>query len=248
MKIVYFILIIVLTSGITSAQSAKPIKPGDYLNMKWKKVATKMPSEWYGSDEAKLVAENVLLYQKDIGGWTKNKNFHHIISDSTKEKIIQGKSKIGATFDNGATIRELRFLAKVHSFFKKNRYKQAFEKGLDYIFVSQYENGGWPQFFPVRGKGSYSAHITYNDNAMVNTMEFLNEIISENKEFASLQISKDIKVKAQKAFDKGVQCILKTQIFVDNKPTVWCAQHDEKHLLLQKHVLMNWNLSVVLNL
>lgn len=32
---------------------------------------------------------------------------------------------------------------------------------------------------------------------------------------------------ARASFDKGIGCILKTQIRVDGKPTVWCAQHDE---------------------
>jgi pectinesterase len=70
-------------------------------------------------------------------------------------------------------------------------------------------------------------HITFNDNAMVNTMMFLRDVFSDNKAFVSLQISKEVKAKAKNAFDKGVGCILKTQIIVDGKPTVWCAQHDE---------------------
>jgi len=32
-------------------------------------VANKIHEAWYGSDEAKAVAENVILAQKDIGGW-----------------------------------------------------------------------------------------------------------------------------------------------------------------------------------
>lgn len=32
---------------------------------------------------------------------------------------------------------------------------------------------------------------------------------------------------ARASFDKGIGCILKTQIRVDGKPMVWCAQHDE---------------------
>ncbi len=115
---------------------------------------------------------------------------------------------------------------------KEARYKEAFEKGLDYIFRAQYQNGGWPQFYPVRSSSSvsYSGHITYNDNAMVNTMEFLRDVFSDQKELASLSLSDALKSRALKAFDKGVACILNTQIVVDGKPTVWCAQHDEKTL------------------
>jgi pectinesterase len=36
------------------------------------------------------------------------------------------------------------------------------------------------------------------------------------------------------AFEKGVACILKTQIIVHGKPTVWCAQHDEVTFLPAK--------------
>lgn len=221
-------LLLTLTTSFVSAQNRQQVEPGDYLAMKWKKVATGMPSEWYGSNEAKLVAENLLIAQKDAGGWEKNKNYHRISSESEKEKYIEGKPKMGATFDNGATITELRFLAKVYSNFKDERYKLAFNKGLDYIFVSQYENGGWPQFYPL--KGGYADHITYNDNAMVNTMDLLHEIISGDSEFTLLQISTDQLAKAQNAFDMGIECILNTQIIVEGKPTVWCAQHDEKTL------------------
>ena len=224
-------IILALTATSILAQKEKGAS-GSYLSMSWKEVATRMPSAWYGSDEAKRVAENVLLSQKDIGGWEKNKPYHHIFSEAEKADFMEGKAEVGATFDNGATITELRFLAKVYAHFHDGRYKQAFEKGLNYIFISQYENGGWPQFFPVRtGKSvAYSGHITYNDDAMVNVMVFLKELISNDKAFASLQIDNNTKAKAKKAFDKGIECILKTQIIVNGQPTVWCAQHDEKTL------------------
>ncbi|GJM33921.1 MAG: hypothetical protein DHS20C18_29220 [Saprospiraceae bacterium] len=228
MKSIYLIIIAAALTTCFSTPNQSQDIPDSYLNMDWKKVATQMPANWYGSEEAKLVAENILLSQKDIGGWAKNKPFHHLFSESEKENFLKGKAEIGAMFDNDATITELRFLAKVHSHFKDSRYQQAFEKGLNYIFISQYENGGWPQFFPVReGEGvAYSGHITYNDNAMVNIMVFLDEIATGDEAYTSLKIKSDIKAKAQIAFDKGVQCILNTQIIIEDQPTVWCAQHD----------------------
>ncbi|WP_343853760.1 pectate lyase [Algoriphagus jejuensis] len=222
---VLFTLFFALAATATYAQQA------DYLIMSWKNVATKMPEAWYGSAEAKAVAENVLLTQKEIGGWEKNKDYHKPLSEAEKAEFKANRAKIGATFDNGATITEMRFLAKVYSQVQDPRYKEAFEKGLNYIFISQYPNGGWPQFFPIRGgKGDYSMHITYNDDAMVNTMKFLKEIYSQNKAFEAMNLNSDLTAKAQKSFDAGIDCILKTQIVVDGSPTVWCAQHDEKTL------------------
>lgn len=223
--------LITLSSICIIAQN-KTNKSSDYLKLRWNTVATNMPTEWYATDEAKMVANNVLLSQKEIGGWEKNKPYHHEFTASEKAHYLNDKNEIGATFDNGATITELRFLAKMYTHTKDERYKNAFEKGLNYIFISQYENGGWPQFFPIRkGNVSYSGHITYNDNAMVNIMEFLKEVFTDNSKFKSLQLTKNEKTKAKNAFDKGIECIIKTQIVIDNKPTVWCAQHDEVTLV-----------------
>lgn len=214
---------LILTTSFGFAQDIS----SDYLSKRWKDVATNMPPEWYGSDEAKQVAENVLLSQKEIGGWEKNKAYHKRFSKTERAHYINDKSEVGATFDNDATILELRFLAKIYSQVKDERYKQAFEKGLNYILIAQYENGGWPQFFPVRkGSVAYSGHITYNDNAMVNIMKMVKEIISNSEEYASLQISSNTRARAKEAFDKGIQCFLDTQIIYNGQPTVWCAQHD----------------------
>ena len=36
--------------------------------------------------------------------------------------------------------------------------------------------------------------------------------------------------KCRRAFEKGLDCVLKCQIRVDGKPTVWCQQHDRDTL------------------
>lgn len=226
--IVFIGIFTLLTTTLVSAQISQDVKPKNYLNLQWKQVATRMPDEWYGSDEAKMVADSVLKYQTEIGGWPKNSGFHK--GAVNQEEMARIKSNgIGATFDNGATITEMMFLAKVYSKIKDERYRSAFMKGFGYILQAQYQNGGWPQFFPFRtGKSiAYASHITYNDNAMVNVMTLLRDIVDGKELYTPMQISGEMKAKAKNSFDKGVECILKTQIIVNGKPTVWCAQHDE---------------------
>ena len=63
---------------INSAYSqGQEIDPEDFMKIRWTRVATAMPDAWYGSDQAKTVAENVLNYQTEIGGWAKNSGFHN---------------------------------------------------------------------------------------------------------------------------------------------------------------------------
>ena len=202
--------------------------------LSWYTVANGMPREWYASDEAIEVADKVVFYQTEIGGWPKNVGFHKEINQEHMERVKS--SGIGATFDNEATTSEMRFLAKVHEHRKNKKYREAFLKGVRYIFKAQYNNGGWPQFFPVRkGKSvSYSGHITFNDGAYVNVMNLLRDIFTDAPCFQCMELDADIKQQCRECFKKGIQCILDTQIKKNNVLTVWCAQHDAVTLLPAK--------------
>lgn len=199
--------------------------------LQWKSVAKDIPDKWYGSEESKAVAENVLLYQRDSGGWPKNTPFHKPLTDVEKAKIVEDKGLNDAILDNDATTTEMKFLARMYNKTGNEEYKTSFIRGLNFIFEAQYDNGGWPMFYPLR-KGYYT-HITYNDNCIFNIMELLKDIFN-NKPVYSFVESEDVVSKAKNAFWKGIDCILKTQIIVKGKPTVWCAQHDENTFLPAK--------------
>lgn len=176
----------------------------------------KNPDEWFAGSEAKRLAENVLSHQSDLGGWPKN-------IDTTATRYVGERKKLAPTFDNGASTGELRFLARMVRATSDARYRDAFDKGLTYILEAQYANGGWPQYFPPP-KISYHRHITFNDNAMTRLLEFLRDCkTSDGFPF----LPEERRLAAGEAFDRGIQCILKCQVRVNGKLTVWCAQHDE---------------------
>lgn len=224
MKKNIFLLIYICVSSLTVCYAQ------DISTRSWQNIAFQMPDEWYGSDEAVAIASKVLDFQMDNGGWSKNIPYNREVAD-TKLKALD-KSGIGSTIDNNATTSEMIYLAKVYKHRQNERYKDAIIRGINYLLMAQYDNGGWPQFYPIR-KGrsvAYSGCITYNDNAMVNAMEFLRNIYDNNELFAPLELTNDLKNKAKESFDKGVACILSTQIKINGEPTVWCAQHDQKTL------------------
>jgi PelA/Pel-15E family pectate lyase len=88
---------------------------------------------------------------------------------------------------------------------------------------AQYPTGGWPQFYPP-GTG-YHRHITFNDDAMVRLMQLLREVATADRYGF---VDADRRAAARRAFDRGVECILRCQVRVGDKLTAWCAQHDEK--------------------
>ena len=201
-------------------------------NKSWKQITESNDQKWYASEAAAQVAENVLLYQRNIGGWPKNIQMQQSLSDVDKQKLVELKSEpIECTIDNGATCQEMLFLSKIYSKNPDTRYKIAFLKGLNYLLTAQYVNGGWPQFYPLI-KGYYT-HITYNDDAMVNVLELFKELKNKTNVY-SISPSPEILEKVNSAFNKGIDCILKTQYKQNGELTAWCAQHDEVSLLPAK--------------
>src|SRR5205814_4891379 len=104
------------------------------------------------------------------------------LDEKQRAELARQKGDDEATIDNGATFTQLEYLARVYTAQKLERPRAAFLKGLDYLLAAQYENGGWPQYYPLR-KGYYT-HITYNDDAMVGVLELLRDVAREKPAYA----------------------------------------------------------------
>ncbi|HEY7184593.1 MAG TPA: pectate lyase [Blastocatellia bacterium] len=192
------------------------------LLVSWDDCLDQKP-EWYAGDEAKRIADNVLLYQRESGGWPKNINMAVVMSEQAKAGIAKEKSLDDSLIDNGATYTQMAYLARVFNASRRPDYKESFIKGVDYLLKAQYENGGWPQYYP-RLKGYYK-HITFNDDAMVGVMELLRKVARKDAAYSFVDEAR--RARAESAVARGTEVILKTQIVVNGKRTAWCAQHDE---------------------
>ena len=190
----------------------------------WSRCLSQKPN-FYAGDEAVRIADNVLLYQRNTGGWQKGVDMARVLSEAERTKINKAKTKKDSTLDNGATHTQMRYLAKVYNATRLERFRQAFLKATDYLLEAQYHNGGWPQFYPWQGHADYSRYITFNDGAMIGAMSVLSDIAKKKNQYAF--VDEDRRSRAEKAVQKGIECILKCQIIVDGKRTAWCQQHDQ---------------------
>ncbi|HAL54808.1 MAG TPA: pectate lyase [Sphingobacterium sp.] len=177
------------------------------------------------------LAEKMLQYQLSNGAWPKQLFDKSVVDyrlPLTKE-LLQKVKKTAidhATLDNSATTREITGLVKAFKLTQNKAYLTAAEKGIAYILSAQYENGGFPQYYP--NKSLYRAEITYNDNAMINALLVLYK--GANKQDGFEAINPIFVSKAQKAVEKGIACILKTQVMQDGKRSIWAAQYDQNTL------------------
>lgn len=199
------------------------------------------PGAWYGSDEARRIAANVVSYQTPAGGWSKNMDMTQHPRAPGEAYAVNNNNRFSnaadfdlardpdwhyvGTFDNDATITQMRFLAKVVTAGKTNvaADEAAFLRGLDYSLNAQYPNGGWPQVWPL--EGGYHDTITINDDAMLHVLALMNDVAEGNGDYA--WVPPDRRAPAKASFQRGLACLLAAQIREPGgRLTVWCQQHD----------------------
>jgi len=217
LAIALFLIVVSLLVPLHSTSSQNSA-----TTIKWRECLRQKP-DWYKSAEAQRVAQNLLLYQRGSGGWPKNTEMAAVLNEAEAARIAEQKKTSDATIDNQSTYTQLAYLARVIEATGNQQLHEPFFKGLDYLLAAQYQNGGWPQFYP--NPSGYQKHITFNDDAMIGVMRLLRDIARRQPAYAFVDETR--RAHCARAVSKGVECILKCQIKVAGRRTAWCAQHDE---------------------
>lgn len=195
----------------------------------------------YSANEFEKIADNILLYQRNNGGWPKNYDMQAILTTAQEIAIVKSKNVFNTCFDNSATFSHLNYLAKTFSLSKKEKYKIAFIEGIKFILSAQYKNGGWPQFYP--DTSGYRKHITFNDGAMIGVMKLLQRIVNKESDFNI--IDSELYDKMVDSYEQGIECILNTQIKESDSLLVWCQQHD--HITFKPESARTYELASICN-
>jgi PelA/Pel-15E family pectate lyase len=195
---------------------------------------------WYRSAEARRIADTILSFQTPAGGWSKNQNRagpprlpgQRFSNDA--ETMAQDPANFDApydrfwtfvgTIDNGATITEMRFLARMSKALPGEAgepYRESFIQGVRYLLAAQYPNGGWPQIWPL--EGGFHDGITFNDDAMAHVSTLLDEVARDP---AYRFVPGQLRRRAAAAVDAALQVILAAQVKQNGRRTGWPQQVD----------------------
>ncbi len=196
---------------------------------------------WYGTAEARHVADVIVSFQTPAGGWSKNLDMSGAVRAPGQSYTTNNLSRYPSvddfdapkdphwnyvgTLDNDATNTELHFLALVSGATPGadgEPYRASFLNGIRYLLAAQFPNGGWPQVWPL--EGGYHDAITFNDNAVTESAETLTAVAEGTGNYSF--VPADLRRQAAASADHALQCILTTQVVVKGQRTVWAQQHD----------------------
>jgi PelA/Pel-15E family pectate lyase len=198
------------------------------------------PTEWYGTAEARAVADTIVSFQTPAGGWSKNQNRagpprlpgQRYANDA--ETMAQDPGNFDAphdrfwtfvgSLDNEATTTEMRFLQHVAAALPGedgDPYRESFVRGVQYLLAAQYPNGGWPQNWPL--EGGFHDGITFNDNAVARAATLLGEVATQPQ---YRFVPQYLRAKSATATARGIDLILAAQVRKDGALLGWPQQVD----------------------
>jgi len=180
----------------------------------------------YAPTEIREIAANVMLFQRDNGGWPKDYDMLAVLTEAQKKLIRDTHANTDTGYDNHTTHPQVAYLAKAFVATGDTACRRACERGLDFMLASQYPNGGFPQRWPR--PGGIAKRITLNDGVMIGILNVLKDAADGVPHFAWLDEPRRTRVR--EAVARGTACLLQMQIKVDRRRTGWGQQHDETTL------------------
>jgi len=118
---------------------------------------------WY-LDCARSVALALAWGQRQEGGWNHLVDVSHFDSVSVSPVKKSGH----CTFDDNISQGALTFLMRLDEVADEQWLTEAVELGLKHLLEAQFDNGAWPQWYPLRG--GYHDYYTFNDNTINDCM------------------------------------------------------------------------------
>jgi PelA/Pel-15E family pectate lyase len=176
----------------------------------------------YEPAEIDQIAENILLFQRDNGGWPKDYNMQAILTPDQAAAVRATRASTDTSFDNHNIHSQVDYLARAYTLRGESSWRNACLRGFDFLLAAQLAGGGFPQRYP--DPQGYAAHITFNDGVMIGILDVLFDASRAAPHWRWLDPQR--RERATQAVARGVECILRCQIVVEGVRTGWCQQHD----------------------
>ena len=229
-------LVLLLVACASLVRAAAPIDTSGFNDSRhhWRNIiqperfmqASGPDQPAYAPGQVREIAANILLFQRDNGGWPKDYDMLAVLTEDQEKLVRATRANTDTSYDNHTTHTQVAYLARAFAATGDNALRDACVRGLEFMLASQYPNGGFPQWWPK--SGTIAKRITLNDGVMMGIMNVLKDAADRAPHFAWLDDAR--RTKCSDAVARGTACLLKMQVVADGVPTGWGQQHDEKTL------------------
>jgi pectinesterase len=132
------------------------------------------------------------------------------------ERYVETSRRQMAIAPDAVSPDQLRFLV----FASRTRADARFLRGLDGLLLAQFPNGCWPLAYPLIGGAADAAW--FGDDATVGVLRLLRDVARGDHTF----VGDGRRRRARESLERGIRCVLDSQVVVDGRRAGWSAIHD----------------------
>ena len=122
--------------------------------------AYRVTGDRYYLQAARETARALVWGQRKTGGWDHRVSVSHMAENQNMPRRKEGRCCLDDNITQGA----LSFLMDIDTEIDEAWLTDAVRLGCEYMMQSQFENGAWPQWYPLIG--GYHDYYTFNDNTI----------------------------------------------------------------------------------
>lgn len=177
----------------------------------------------YAPDQVREIADNILLLQRDHGGWIENRDPTRILSADDVSQLEAEKRDAAFSFDNRNIYSQIEYLMGAYERTGDARFRDGAERGLALVLNEQTPDcGAWRHSSPPRN--DYHARITIADEVTSGNLRLLRRVVARAFPFA--RVDHALRQRASTGLARGDQCLLTLQIRQNGRLTGWAGQYD----------------------
>ncbi|MCL2577277.1 MAG: pectate lyase [Defluviitaleaceae bacterium] len=212
MKIIKRIISVMFVAAmliLIAEVNSLPVSANEWANYNFA-AASRNNDAWFGSAEGRRVADAIVQYQRPDGGW----------------RIDMAGNATGnwgnSTLDNDTSTSQIIILARAYRANGTAAYRNAMNRGIDWLINGQLPNGGWPQIFG--NITTYHRHVAFNDGAVLNAGRIMLDAGYNQGHFQGI-VDDARRTRARTATARFTETIINSQIRGGNgQMTAW-PQH-----------------------
>lgn len=219
-------LILLLTLGACSHQPPvyRPVATDGFARVLefWQRTHSDEKVDLYSQDQILAIADNLLLMQRNNGGWPANINPFRKLTGDQRLQFLKDQNARDASFANANIIPQIFYLSHVYLQTGDVRYRDSAKKAFRLVMSAQLYNGGWSQ----QAQSATDEMATIDTRATVTSLRFLRRVAGGEMPYGYVPF--DMRREAADSVRKGDQLLLRLQQAHDSRASIWAGAYDLK--------------------
>lgn len=226
--IVLLLLTVVVAPVLADDAPEAWLRPfGDNINH-WQNKTDDDRYARYRADQVREIAGNILLHQRENGGWHANWDPARVLTENERAEALAARPQGDTSLDNRTSYTHLTYLAHAFAHTGDETFRDGALRGIEFLLAAQYESGGWPHSYPSRR--GYHPRITLMDDVTIGALATVRDVAAARPPFAFVPM--ELRERCIQAQRCGEALLLKLQVRdPQGRLTVWAGQYDEETLL-----------------